>query len=391
MKIFYIHNDYHQLSGEEHASKEIATMLESHGHKVCWFSRSSVGIGNNIGVKIKAFFAGIYNPFIKRDINKYLDEYTPDVCIIQNIYPFISSAVFEPIKQRHIPIVMRCPNYRLFCPSGLCLGRKGDVCEKCWGKGHEWHCVMNNCECSLSKSIGYAIRNAFNRITGKIRKNVDCFIVQSEFQKRKFVEQGIPEDHIGILSGILPEIGDVTDRELGNWVTFVGRVSVEKGIDEFVNAARGLPKILFKVAGKIDENYHIPSDLPSNIEFVGFKKNQELNELYLNSRIVVVPSKWYEGFPNVILHAMLLKRPVITTRIGAMMNIIEDKKNGLLVNPADSENLRQMVSDLYYDIEACKKYGQAGHEKVNKVYSREQIYSDLNNIFQIAINNNKDA
>ncbi|MBR2630309.1 MAG: hypothetical protein IKD25_02100 [Bacteroidaceae bacterium] len=69
MKILYIHNDYHQLSGEEHASGEIVAMLESHGHEVCWFKRSTVGIDNNIGQKIKAFFAGIYNPFIKKEMN----------------------------------------------------------------------------------------------------------------------------------------------------------------------------------------------------------------------------------------------------------------------------------------------------------------------------------
>lgn len=389
MKILYIHNAYHQLSGEEHASGEIAAMLESHGHEVQWFRKTTVGLADKPLEKIAAFFTGIYNPRIKGELAKVLDQYRPDVCIVQNLYPFISSAIFGVIKARRIPVVMRCPNYRMFCPGGLSLNPKGEVCEACWGKGHEWHCIKNNCELSYAKSAGYAARNWFNRVTRKILDNVDCFIVQSEFQKQKFISQGISADHIGILAGILPEIGTVEDKPLGEWVSFVGRVSVEKGINEFIDAARNLPSLPFKVAGKIDENYRIPENLPKNVEFVGFKKGKELNGFYQNSRIVVVPSKWYEGFPNVILHAMLLKRPVITTRIGAMMSIIDDKENGMLVNPADSVDLRSAIAELYHNVDLCAEYGECGFEKANKVYSREQIYEDLMGIINIAIRNNR--
>lgn len=389
MKILYIHNDYHKPSGEEHASGEICSMLESHGHEVRWFKKSTKGIEDNLGMKVRSFYQGIYRPSIQKEIAPILDEYKPDVVMVQNLYPFISSAVFRPIKERKIPVIMRCPNYRLFCPGGLSLNPKGEVCEKCWSGIGEWHCVFNNCQQSMAKSIGYAARNAFNRITGKIRNSVDCFIVQSQFQKNKFIGQGIPADHIGILAGILPEVGEIEERPLGKWVSFVGRVSAEKGIYEFIEAAKALPEIPFKVAGNLDENFHIPADCPKNVEFVGFKKGDELNRFYQDSRIIVVPSKWYEGFPNVILRAMLLDRPVITTNIGAMQSIIDSGENGLLVEPASVEDLRKAIASLYPDEELCLKYGRNGHEKANRVYSREQIYDDLMKIISIAQQNNK--
>lgn len=390
MKILFIHNSYSDKTptGEEHASRELASLLEAHGHIVRWFKRSSDEIQNGIG-KVKAFVTGIYNPASAKALAKALDEYQPDVVQVQNLYPFISTSIFKPLKKRRIPVVMRCPNYRLFCPNGLSLNAKGLVCEKCWGKGREWWCVKGNCEGGFFKSLGYAVRNAYARKTHNILNGVDVFIVQSEFQKRKFMGQGIPEGSIGILPGISPDVKQPENDMIGNWVSFVGRVSSEKGIYEFIDAARKNPNIPFKVAGSLDAAFVMPKDLPANVEFVGFLKGDALNEFYLKSRIIVVPSKWYEGFPNVILRGFMLGRPVITTNIGAMQSIVESGKDGILVEPSDVEGLSKAIAGLHPDKELCIKYGQAGRHKAETLYSREHIYELLMKIYEQAKENNQ--
>lgn len=391
MKVLYIHNDYSRPSGEEHASGEIVELLREHGHEVKWFKRSSAEIADSKMGQIKSFFTGVYNPSSAKALKKVLKEYKPDVVQVQNLYPLISTSIFKPLKEEGYPVVMRCPNYRLFCPNGLCLDPEGIVCEKCWGKGKETWCVCKNCTNSFFKSLGYATRNAFARMTGNIRKGVDVFIVQSEFQKNKFESQGIPSEHIGILPGIAPVVGNIEDKGLGDYVTFVGRVSAEKGIYEFIDAARQLPHIPFKVAGNLDSSFEIPEELPKNVEFVGFYKGDALNELYLKSRIIVVPSKWYEGFPNVIVRAMLLKRPVITTNIGAMQSIIDHKENGMLVPHADSHSLMKAIEELWPNIELCTQMGIKGKEKADALYSREEIYKSLIEIYNRAIEFQKHA
>lgn len=390
MKILFIHNSYSDKTptGEEHASRELAALLEEHGHEVRWFKRSSDEITNSVD-KIKAFFTGIYNPQSVRALTKVLDKYQPDMVQVQNLYPFISTSIFRPLKKRGIPVVMRCPNYRLFCPNGLCLDTKGQVCEKCWGKCYEWWCVKGNCEGGFFKSLGYAVRNAYARKTHNIMNGVDVFIVQSEFQKRKFVGQGIPEDRIGILPGISPDVKQPENDMMGDWVSFVGRVSSEKGIQEFIEAARLNPATPFKVAGSLDAAFVMPADLPSNIEFVGFLKGDALNEFYLKSRIIVVPSKWYEGFPNVILRGFMLGRPVITTNIGAMQSIVETGKDGLLVEPGNADDLSKAIARLYPDVKLCIQFGQAGRRKAKTLYSRERIYEELMEIYEQAKANNQ--
>ena len=395
MKILFIHNSYSEKTptGEEHASRELAGLLEEHGHEVRWFKRDSDEVQGFVE-SVKAFFTGIYNPRSAKELAKVLDEYQPDVVQVQNIYPLISSSIFKPLKQRKIPVVMRCPNYRLFCPNGLCLDSKGQVCEKCWGKGHEWWCVKDNCEKNFFKSLGYAMRNAYARKTRNILKCVDVFIVQSDFQKRKFEGQGIPDKSIGILSGISPNVSQPENDEIGDWVSFAGRVSGEKGIYEFIEAARMNPTIPFKVAGFFDSAFVMPANMPSNVEFVGFLKGDALNEFYLKSRIIVVPSKWYEGFPNVILRGFMLGRPVITTNIGAMQSIVETNKNGILVEPGSVEDLSRAIATLYPDVDRCRRYGQDGCRKAKTLYSREHIYEELMKIYEQAkkkMNNNENT
>lgn len=386
MKVLYIHNEYAKPSGEEHAAHELVAMLREHGHDVRWFTRSSAEIVHTPGGKIKALCAGIYNPSSRRRLEKVLDEYEPDIVQVQNLYPLLSTSVFTPVKKRGIPVVMRCPNYRLFCPTGLCLDRSGKVCERCFSGIGELQCILRNCEGSFTKSVGYALRNSFARLSRRILDNVDVFIVQSEFQKRKFIDQGIPANKIGILSGIVPKVEytDSRHESIGEYVSFVGRVSREKGIDEFIEAAKLCPDIPFRVAGNVDASYEVPYRLPENLEFVGFLKGEQLDRFYVKSRIIVVPSKWYEGFPNVIVRGILHRRPIITSDIGAMQSIIDHGTNGLLVPPGRPEDLSYAVRKIYFDKEVCREYGDNGYRKALSQYSQDAIYSDLMNIYRQA-------
>lgn len=386
MKVLYIHNSYSDKTptGEEHASRELVKLLEEHGHDVRWYTANSDLVRERKGGALIAFFTGIHNPRTRGRLAKVLDEFKPDVVQVQNLYPVISSAVFKPLRDRNIPVVMRCPNYRLFCPSGLSLDNDGNVCEKCWHGTHEWNCIKGNCENSIARSIGYAARGAFNRMTRRILDGVDTFIVQSDFQKQKFISQGIPAEKIAIVPGISPDVTRPEVDEMGDWVSFVGRVSAEKGIYEFIEAARQNPTIPFKVAGFFDANFVKPADCPPNLEFMGFMKGQALNDFHVKSRIIVIPSKWYEGFPNVILRGFLFDRPVITTNIGAMQSIVTTGKNGVLVEPGDADGLSKAIRELHADVELCKKYGKAGRVDAETLYSREQIYIHLMNAYDKA-------
>ena len=386
MKILFVHNNYgNNNSGEEHASQGLADLLTTNGHTVQWFRKSSDIINDSLKIKTAAFFLGIYNPKAVKELKTKILDFEPDVVQIQNLYPFISPAVIKAVKKLNIPIVMRCPNYRLFCPTGLHLDGQGNVCEKCLSGLREFNCIAKNCENSWFKSFGYGIRNFVARTFWGITRHVDAYIVQTEFQKQKFITNGIPAEKLFVVPGLTPNISQKKNTTVSNVVSFIGRVSEEKGIREFIEAAQQLPDIPFKVIGSYSQDYELlKASSSKNINWTGFIKGEALDQLFMESRIIVVPGKWYEGFPNVITRAMKHGKPVITSDLGAMASIIDHEKNGLLVKSGDAMALAEAIKNLYKNQTLCNTFGSTAQKKAEQLFTGEEVYQNLQDVYKHA-------
>lgn len=381
MQYLFAHNEYGRPSGEEEAVRAIASLLQSRGHTMHWLFRSSAEIKSFAG-KINAFFSGIYSARGKRDMVAALKQYRPDLVQVQNLYPFLSPSILEACREQGVPVVMRCPNYRIFCPNGLHLSH-GEICERCL-EGKEYWCVLRNCESDIIKSFGYALRNAVARIRRNILDNVSVFIVLSDFAKRRFAAGGIDAKRIEILPNLMPPVpADIAGRgELGDLITFVGRISPEKGIEDFLAVAKALPQLLFAVAGGTDQMPHLLNSSPSNVQWFGFLKEKELNEVYTRSRMLVFPCRWFEGFPNVVTRAMAMKKPVIASRIGALPEIVEDSRTGFLFEMGNVNDLAYKIERLYRDKTLCLEMGREGRVKALTQYSPEVVYGRLMEIYR---------
>jgi len=149
-----------------------------------------------------------------------------------------------------------------------------------------------------------------------------------------------------------------------------------------------LPEIPFAVAGSCDGMPEVADRAPANVHFYGFLRGEELRRAYLDARIILVPSKWYEGFPNVIVMGMMLERPIITAAIGATGSSIADGVDGLLCQPGDAAALREKIAELYPDVERCREMGKHGRKQAENLYSREMIYRTLEHIYQEAEHHN---
>ena len=119
----------------------------------------------------------------------------------------------------------------------------------------------------------------------------------SEFQRQRFVAGGIDPERIEILPNVVPAASVATSPSLEEAVSFVGRVSAEKGIDDFLEAARRLSELLFAVAGTVEDCPGLVASAPPNVEWMGFLRGADLDALYARSRVLVFPSRWFEGFP----------------------------------------------------------------------------------------------
>jgi glycosyltransferase involved in cell wall biosynthesis len=384
MKILIVHNEYGIFTGEEAVVYDVSKLLRERGHAVTMFTRSSTEIPKMRLGRIRAFFSGIYSHSSVREFTKIITQEKPDIVQIQNVYPFISPAVFKISRRAGVPVVFRCANYRLFCPYGP-LHSGGEVCERCVG-GKEYWCVLRNCMRSIPKSIGYALRNAYARISGGITKNTTMYYVPSEFQKRKFITWGIPADRIAVI----PNFINRTERfgradKLGDYVGYAGRISPEKGLPSLLGAAWKCRDIPFRIAGGLELMPEIAASAPPNVSFLGRLTPDDMPKFYANARMLVVPSIWYETFGMVIIEGMVERRPVIASKIGPIPTVVDDNVTGLLFEPGNAKDLAEKIRYLWDRPRLCQQMGQAGCEKALREYSPEKYYERLMAVYEKAI------
>jgi len=393
MKIAVVHNRYAvsgRGSGEEIMIEKISTILRDKGHTLIPFIRSSFEIERQLLGKTRAFFSGIYNINVEKKLFGFLKREKPDLVFVQNVYPLFSPSALVASKKAGLPVVMRCPNYRLICPNGLLANRKNPVCEKCV-TGSEIHCVLNNCESNLFKSIGYALRNYTARRFSFFKNYVDVFLVLTEFARNKLLENGFPPEKIQVLSGLAKNINmqpSLQSKMNGTYVGFAGRVSPEKGIKIFIEAASAMPGLPFKIAGDYKSHQSLVRDVPQNVELMGNLDETSLNKFYSNARIIVVPSVWNEGLPGVIIEAMQHGKPVICSNIGGLPEVVENDSTGLLFYPGNSKDLVQKIQLLWDNTQMCIEMGKAGKNKALNEYSVDAFYKRLLSAFETAIIHN---
>ena len=380
MRILFVHNAYARPSGEEEAIRRLSTLLESHGNSVELFARSSSDIGDSLPGKLVAFGAGIHSFSARAEFSRVLARFRPDIVQVQNLYPLISPSILSAAWEHGVPVVMRCPNYRLTCPTGL-HSRDGAVCALCSGGQEHW-CVLKNCAGSLAKSAGYAARSWSARVSGVFDKYVSQFVVLSEFQRRWFIRRNIPAGRISILPNMPASVTPAAAAESdGGYVAYVGRLSHEKGIDALFRAAKLLPHIPFRVAGT--GPITIRETLP-NVHIHGHLSGLDLYNLYAGMQMLICPSLCFEGFPGVIGEAMRYSKPVICSRIGGLPEIVQHEVTGLLVEPGNENQLASAVQTLWDSPTLRQQYGNAGRDRLISEFNPCGLYSTLMDIYERA-------
>ena len=144
------------------------------------------------------------------------------------------------------------------------------------------------------------------------------------------------------------EVGEPADPP---HALFVGRLSEEKGILEFLAATEGVARVIVG-DGPLRDRVR---------DAVGFVPPRELGAYYERAAVVVCPSR-REGYGVAAREAMAYGRPVIATAVGGLLDAVEDGVTGLLVPPRDPGALRAAIATLLSDAELRRRLGTAARE-----------------------------
>ncbi len=157
-------------------------------------------------------------------------------------------------------------------------------------------------------------------------------------------------------------------------VLFVGRLSEEKGILEFLAATKGIPRV---VVGDGPLRDRVP-------EAVGFVPPRELGAYYERAAVVVCPSR-REGYGVAAREAMAHGRPVVATAVGGLLDAVEDGVTGLLVPPRDPLALRSAVERLLADDDLGRRLGSSAREAARQRFSREAATEATIRVYRDAV------
>ena len=376
MKILLIHNNYGIYTGEEAVVDRQIALFQQMGHQVCVYRKTTEGFRGTLWGDFKGLLQGFYSPGAVKDIKQIMKTDKPDIVIIHNLYPYISPAILKHIKKANVPIIMTVHNFRLICPTGLFM-RNSQPCELCLGKSHEWNCIRYNCEHSYLKTLGYAGRNYYARITKAYMDNVDKYACITAFQKQKLIEAGFDRNKITVIPNFIDYSPD-SDCVSGEYVAYIGRLSYEKGYDLLIEVAKNNPTILFYFAGtKRIENGEF---IPQNVQLVGHLNKEELAEFIKKARFIVMPSRCYEGFPMAILEAANYDKPNIAPAHAGFLEIIDNNKTGLLFEPGNVNDLQEKIIELWNDPQKSSLLGKQAAIKLKENYITDVIKNKWKNV-----------
>ena len=326
----------------------------------------------------------IYSAEVEKAIKKEIKDVKPDLVYIIHFVNKLSPSVICGAKKMGVPVVLRLSDYFLLCPRFDFMYNK-KPCEECLTKGYRTcikkRCVKGSLFASVVRVFSMKVHKAMN-----VYKGVDAFITPSEFLKKKLIENGFDENKITCIPTFTASKSEVGKPQVGTYGLYFGRVTEEKGVDTVVKAYEMMPDCHVKIMGDdtTDEakrlKAYIKEKKIKNVEFLGFKAGEELEEIIKGARFTLIPSIWYDNLPNTALESFQYSKPVIASNIGSLPELVLDGINGYLFKPADARELCEKIA-LLDDDAVVKKMGAASRDRLEDRFAPQTHYNTLMKVF----------
>jgi glycosyltransferase involved in cell wall biosynthesis len=257
----------------------------------------------------------------------------------------MSPSVLDGFKSAKIPVVLRVSDFSLVCPQS-CLFDGKEVCNACI-KGNfinaiKRRCIMNSRTAGLVKGGALFLHRLL-----KCRNRIDAYVFPSQFTLRKFIEAGFPQNKLHYIPTPVETKCIVPHFLGGETFLYFGRLSVEKGVHQLLEAYRSISKDKPRLevvgaqattpyAKALMAEYH-------EVSFYDFVAKAELQSHILKAFCVVIPSVWYDNLPNVLLEAYSYGKPVIAPAHGSFLDLIKDGQTGLFYEAGNINSLREKL------------------------------------------------
>lgn len=388
--VLLVHNRYRERGGEDAVVEAEARLLRERGHPVTLHEVDNAEVDAVSRPRLAA--GAVWNPVAYRELARLAAATRPAVAHVHNTLPLLSPAVHHALWRAGAAVVQTLHNFRLLCPQGMLL-RDGRPCEACVGRlplpGVVHRCYRG----SRSASATVATMLVAHRALRTWHRRVDAFIALSDFARSLFIRGGLPAQRLYVRPNFVdPDPGPGAHR--GDYLLFVGRLSEEKGVGRLLEAWRAfgastpdgdaLRLVLVgggPLAGSVRE---AAASLPG-LRWEGELPHERVLELMGEARALVVPSLCYENFPRVVAEAYARGLPVLASRRGSLVELVDDGRTGRLFDPDDGADLAQALRWPYRMGESLERYGAAARAAYEGGLDAAAGYESLVEIYDAAL------
>ena len=343
MKILLINQEHAQFGGPGGAERSVQGLAEQYadlGHDVTFLTTLRSTYTRDVttsGIHTIKQINGVRTVLLARKGNgeSYADlilqvvlAIKPDI-IHTNVFHTVTN-VWRALAKSGIPIVHSLREYKLMCPFNMF--RNGVDCG------------LSQClECDRASSDAREASSLVSGVVGISRFTLDRHIGAGFFDGAKqavipnsFKPAGHPVGRSQFTTpGARPTFG------------FFGRLHESKGILSLLDAVMAMPAntVTLKLAGDVqDEHVRHRIEAASAVQDVQFLGFAQPREFFEQIDILVVPSLWHEPFGRVAIEALAHGVPIVSSRRGGLIDIVDEGINGWLYEPDEKDGLLTQLS-----------------------------------------------
>lgn len=412
MKIALVNYRYFVSGGPERYMFAIQKALEKRGHQVYPFSVKSVRnqetptesyFLSSIGQGHETYFSEynlraprtltavlgrmFYSFEAKKCFRRFLKAFTPDIVYVLHYQNKISCSIIDEAWAQGIPVVQRISDFGHVCATAHLYDNKaGKVCEKCI-QGPMLHGLGGCMGCSLPVAA-LKVGSLYLQKWLGMRKKIRGFVFPSRSTLGKYVQAGFaPESCHHIPTFFNEQLNNPPlPVTYGDYALYIGRLTPEKGLNTLIASflstklplkivGFGVPAYEAKLKAMLEGQAH-------RIEFLGRLDFSAIKPLLAECLFTVVPSEWYDNFPNTVLESFAFSKCVVASNYGSLVELVEDGKTGLVFPAGDSQALAAAQHQLFADAHYARQLGEAAQRKLEELFSEKRHVDALESLFQ---------
>jgi len=344
---------------------------------------SVVELTHNLGVAPNVARAEYDNEEAAAWIARQLAGWRPDVAHVTHAMKFGVGAI-DACRDCNVPVVVTLTDFWFLCPRHTLLTWDGRLCEG----PTDWHeclaCVRDLHHIRGRRREARALRSRPARMQRAL-EGADRVIALSSELVRHFADNGYDVDAFELVPhGLEPDLlgRRPAERQPGpTRFVFIGHLVHFKGAHVLLDAlslARGLDvELIVYGDGPEREALDQQARADPRVRFGGTFSPAALGSVVSQADYLLLPALWVENEPFVVKAALQLGVPVLASRLGSLVDLVEDGVDGWTV-PAD--DARAWAAALARADETRDNWPQTGRSQptMDDTYARvEQIYREV--------------